>query len=182
MFVAWFVVYLLLSGQWRRASSYRIRCVVGEPGDPMLNVVSVAFMVYHAITFFHAAPRAMVVRLGRTRVPRRSSAGHYAAWVAAAVLVALLGGDKLMIRRHPEPLLWMLFSAGGVLSGMLMPILLLVFGVAVPLAGWSLPTSGCSAVRKSARGLALFGLCACRCFTGRIDSVIPSMTVCRSNI
>jgi fumarate reductase subunit D len=40
-----------------------------------------------------------------------------------------------MIRRHPEPLLWMLFSAGGVLSGMLMPILVLLLGLAMPL-GW----------------------------------------------
>jgi fumarate reductase subunit D len=40
-----------------------------------------------------------------------------------------------MIRRHPEPLLWMLFSAGGVASGMLMPVLLLLFGIAFPL-GW----------------------------------------------
>jgi fumarate reductase subunit D len=40
-----------------------------------------------------------------------------------------------MIKRHPEPLLWMLFSAGGMLSGMLMPALLLMFGIAFPL-GW----------------------------------------------
>ena len=40
-----------------------------------------------------------------------------------------------MIKRHPEPLLWLLFSAGGVLSGMLMPILVLWFGVAIPF-GW----------------------------------------------
>ena len=45
-----------------------------------------------------------------------------------------------MIRRHPEPLLWMLFSAGGVLSGMLMPVLALLFGVAFPL-GWMTPPS-----------------------------------------
>ena len=40
-----------------------------------------------------------------------------------------------MIRRHPEPFLWLLFSAGGVLSAMLMPILLLLFGIAFPF-GW----------------------------------------------
>jgi fumarate reductase subunit D len=40
-----------------------------------------------------------------------------------------------MIRRHPEPLLWMLFSAGGVLSGMLIPVLVFLFGLAIPL-GW----------------------------------------------
>jgi len=40
-----------------------------------------------------------------------------------------------MIKRHPEPLLWMLFSAGGVLSAMLMPVLVFLFGIAFPL-GW----------------------------------------------
>ena len=43
-----------------------------------------------------------------------------------------------MIKRHPEPLLWMLFSAGGVVSGMLMPALLFLFGLAFPL-GWLPP-------------------------------------------
>jgi len=38
-----------------------------------------------------------------------------------------------MIKRHPEPLLWMLFSAGGVVSAMLMPVLIALFGVAIPL-------------------------------------------------
>jgi fumarate reductase subunit D len=46
----------------------------------------------------------------------------------------------IMINRHPEPLLWMLFSAGGVVSAMLLPAILLVFGVAVPL-GWVAPPS-----------------------------------------
>jgi fumarate reductase subunit D len=40
-----------------------------------------------------------------------------------------------MVRRQAEPLLWLLFSAGGVASAMLMPILLALFGVAFPL-GW----------------------------------------------
>jgi fumarate reductase subunit D len=40
-----------------------------------------------------------------------------------------------MLKRHPEPLLWMLFSAGGMISGMLMPAILLMFGIAFPL-GW----------------------------------------------
>jgi fumarate reductase subunit D len=43
-----------------------------------------------------------------------------------------------MIKRHPEPLLWILFSAGGIVSAMLMPILVLLFGLAFPL-GWLAP-------------------------------------------
>ena len=43
-----------------------------------------------------------------------------------------------MIKRHPEPLLWMLFSAGGVLSVLLMPVLIALFGLAFPLS-WITP-------------------------------------------
>jgi fumarate reductase subunit D len=39
-----------------------------------------------------------------------------------------------------EPFLWLLFSAGGVLSAMLMPILVFLFGIAFPL-GWLPPPS-----------------------------------------
>ena len=45
-----------------------------------------------------------------------------------------------MIKRHPEPLLWMLFSAGGVLSAMVMPILVFLFGVAFPVGWLAAPT------------------------------------------
>lgn len=45
-----------------------------------------------------------------------------------------------MIKRHPEPLLWMLFSAGGVVSALLMPVLVALFGLAFPL-GWIAPPS-----------------------------------------
>ena len=40
-----------------------------------------------------------------------------------------------MARRPIEPLLWMLFSAGGVLAALFIPVLLALFGVAFPL-GW----------------------------------------------
>jgi fumarate reductase subunit D len=49
-----------------------------------------------------------------------------------------------MAKKRPiEPLLWLLFSAGGVLAALLMPILLLLFGLVFPLArdssGWFSP-------------------------------------------
>ena len=40
-----------------------------------------------------------------------------------------------MIKRQPEPFLWLLFSAGGVVSALLMPMTLLLLGLAFPL-GW----------------------------------------------
>jgi len=45
-----------------------------------------------------------------------------------------------MHKRSNEPFLWMLFSVGGVVSAMLLPIHLLLFGLAFPL-GWLDPPS-----------------------------------------
>jgi fumarate reductase subunit D len=40
-----------------------------------------------------------------------------------------------MAKRSTEPILWLLFSAGGVVSALVAPILLFLFGLAFPL-GW----------------------------------------------
>lgn len=71
-----------------------------------------------------------------------------------------------MIQRHPEPFLWMLFSAGGVVSALLMPILVLLFGVAFPLGWLAAPTHEQMRLVLSnplAR-LVLFGLCVLSLF------------------
>src|SRR5438874_2242595 len=45
-----------------------------------------------------------------------------------------------MAKRSNEPFLWLLFSAGGVLAALLIPILLFLFGVAIPLQWVSAPS------------------------------------------
>src|SRR6266516_1511237 len=45
-----------------------------------------------------------------------------------------------MAKRPVEPLLWLLFSAGGVVAAMLLPSLLFLFGLAFPLGWFSPPT------------------------------------------
>ena len=40
-----------------------------------------------------------------------------------------------MTKRRVEPLVWLMFSAGGVLAAVFLPILILMFGLAIPL-GW----------------------------------------------
>jgi succinate dehydrogenase subunit D len=45
-----------------------------------------------------------------------------------------------MAKRPIEPFLWMLFSAGGVVSALLMPSLVFLFGIAFPLGWLSPPT------------------------------------------
>ena len=54
-----------------------------------LNAVALSFLVFHTITWFNAAPRAMGLRLGGRRVPERLVAvAHYAGWAAASALMA----------------------------------------------------------------------------------------------
>ena len=43
-----------------------------------------------------------------------------------------------MTRRRVEPLVWLMFSAGGVLAAVFLPILIVLLGLAVPL-GWTDP-------------------------------------------
>ena len=71
-----------------------------------------------------------------------------------------------MTTRHPEPLLWMLFSAGGVLSAMLMPILVLLFGVAFPVEWLAAPSHERMLVvlGNPLTRLVLFGLCVLSLF------------------
>jgi fumarate reductase subunit C len=91
MFVGWFVVYLLLlvrsvtmgSGSYARFLEWS-----ATPWVLALNIVAFVFIVYHAITFFVAAPQAMVVHIGRKRVPGYLVlAGHYVAWAITSVFV-----------------------------------------------------------------------------------------------
>jgi fumarate reductase subunit C len=94
MFVAWLVVYLLLlvNAVSQGPGNYALFLEwSATPWVLLLNVVSFLFLVYHAITFFDAAPQAMVVHVGRNRVPGHLVlAGHYAAWVVASVFVGWL--------------------------------------------------------------------------------------------
>ena len=92
VFVAWFVVFALL----------QVRALLSGPAEyaafqewlraPLLlalNAVSLIFVLYHAITWFHLAPTAMVLRLGGKRVPDFAIvAANYAGWIGATVLVA----------------------------------------------------------------------------------------------
>jgi fumarate reductase subunit D len=46
-----------------------------------------------------------------------------------------------MTKRRVEPIVWLMFSAGGVLAAVFLPILVLLLGLAVPL-GWLDPDYG----------------------------------------
>ena len=54
----------------------------------ILHTVVLLFLLFHSLTWLNLAPRALVVRMGRRRVPDTVVlAGHYVAWLAATALV-----------------------------------------------------------------------------------------------
>ena len=94
LFVAWLVAFLLLLIRaviQGPASYQQFLAWSSTPAIVLLNVVSFLFLIYHAMTFFDAAPQAMVVRIGRTRVPAQLvRAAHYGLWAAASAVIAWL--------------------------------------------------------------------------------------------
>lgn len=54
-----------------------------------LNGISFCFVLFHTITWFNLAPRAMVVRIRGQRMPDLLIAGsNYVAWLVVSVVVA----------------------------------------------------------------------------------------------
>ena len=94
VFVAWFVIMTLL----------QIRALQRGPADYMefqewlrspilvgLNALSLLFVIFHAVTWFNLAPKAMAIRVGGKRVPSLLiAAPNYFAWLAISAAVAWL--------------------------------------------------------------------------------------------
>jgi fumarate reductase subunit C len=98
IFVAWFIVYLLLliRSASEGESSYRqFLDWSGRPVVLLLNVLGLSFVIFHAITWFNLAPQAMVVHVrGKRMPPVLITAANYLAWAVTSALVIwlILGG------------------------------------------------------------------------------------------
>ena len=94
IFTAWSVVFLLLLVHAVSEGGRQYRQFLNLSSNPWmltLNVITLAFLVFHAVTWFNLAPQAMVVRLRGNRVPRSAITGaHYAAWALLSALAAWL--------------------------------------------------------------------------------------------
>ncbi len=101
VFVAWFVVYLLLLVRAVAGGEHDYRRFLDLSANPWiltLNVISLLMVLFHTVTWFNVAPQAMVVRLrGRgvparlrgQRVPARVILGvHYLAWAVVTAVLA----------------------------------------------------------------------------------------------
>ena len=98
VFVAWFVILTLLqiSALKRGPVDYmQFQKWLRNPILVALNILSLFFVIFHAITWFNLAPKAMAIRLGGKRVPGVLIAmPNYVAWlvISAAIGWLLLRG------------------------------------------------------------------------------------------
>jgi len=94
VFVAWFVIMTLLQIDALRrgpADYMEFQEWLRNPVVIALNIISFFFVIFHAVTWFNLAPKAMAIRAGGKRVPAVLIAGpNYIAWVAISAAVAWL--------------------------------------------------------------------------------------------
>jgi fumarate reductase subunit C len=94
VFVAWAVVFLLLFVRAVSQGNAEYRSFLDWADTPWvvaLNVITLAFLVLHAITWFNLTPAAMAVRMrGRPVPPALVAAGAYAGWVVISVVIVWL--------------------------------------------------------------------------------------------
>lgn len=94
-----YVVLLLILMIWslsRGADSYaEFLSWLKSPAVIVLSLIAFCFVIYHSITWFNLAPKAMPIRLGGKRLPDwMIAAPNYAMWLAvsAAIFWFLFGG------------------------------------------------------------------------------------------
>ncbi|MDR7518561.1 MAG: fumarate reductase subunit C [Armatimonadota bacterium] len=92
VFVGAYAVLLLLLvrrlGQGREAYDAYLHFLT-TPQMTIFHLVALAGALYHSVTWFALAPKAMAVRVGERRIPEPViTAAAYAVWVVASVGVA----------------------------------------------------------------------------------------------
>ena len=92
VFVAWFVVYLLLLVRAIAQGEAAYRAFLEFSCTPVmlaLNGITFLFITFHAITWFAVAPQAIVAHMGTKKVPPILIAGgHYGAWIVVSAALA----------------------------------------------------------------------------------------------
>lgn len=94
VFIAWFVILTLIqiSALKRGPADYlAFQEWLRKPILVALNALSLCFVIFHAITWFNLAPKAIAVRLGGKRVSNLLvAAPNYIAWVVISAGIAWL--------------------------------------------------------------------------------------------
>jgi fumarate reductase subunit C len=94
VFIAWFVILTLLqvSALKRGPAEYaEFQEWLRNPFVVALNALSLCFVVFHTVTWFNLAPKAMGIRLNGKRVPNALiAAPNYIAWLLVSAAIAWL--------------------------------------------------------------------------------------------
>ena len=91
-YVAVLIVGLYRLGQGPEAWD-AFRAALGSAPGLLLQLLALAFAVYHSITWFALAPRTMPLQIGTRHVPAAWIAGaHYLAWAVITAVVLLAVG------------------------------------------------------------------------------------------
>jgi fumarate reductase subunit C len=91
LFIAWFVLYLLLFFRAVGEGDAAYQDFLDKAGSPLLvviNVVAFAFIVLHTVTWFSLTPKAMALRVRGKDVPARLVIG--AQYAGLAVVSAFI--------------------------------------------------------------------------------------------
>lgn len=94
IFVAGYCIFLLVLVYklTQGANAYSsLMAALKSPGSVTLHLISLAFVLYHTITWFNLTPKILVLYRGEERIPQGLIAGtFYAGWVVVSVIVAWL--------------------------------------------------------------------------------------------
>lgn len=91
VFVAWFVVYLLLLTKALATDEGAFLAFIDwscKPWVLAVNFTAFAFILFHAITWFNLAPKAIVAHLGKAKVPPALIAGsNFGGWIVVSAAI-----------------------------------------------------------------------------------------------
>jgi fumarate reductase subunit C len=92
IFIAWFVILTLLQVAALKRGPADYEAFQGWLRNPILvvlNAVSLCFVVFHTVTWFNLAPKAMRIRVHGNRVPNWGiAAPNYVAWLAISAAIS----------------------------------------------------------------------------------------------
>jgi fumarate reductase subunit C len=92
VFLAIVALGTILQVQALKAGSYsEIERALESPFALVFGVIALAFTVLHSVTFFQAAGKVFVFRVGDMRVSQGAIVGsHFAAWISLSAVVGWL--------------------------------------------------------------------------------------------
>ena len=90
-FTALLLLWMALAMREGPEAFARFRARMESPLFIALNILALIMVLYHSITWFNLAPKAMAIRFGGKRVPDWIIAGfNYFMWMTASAVVAWL--------------------------------------------------------------------------------------------